>query len=68
MSDKRYEVRIGDLVTGERREYKTLPGARRGAKRLQDEGKRVTLWEGTLRGWGGWSWSSLPIDEGEDKR
>jgi hypothetical protein len=61
----RYQLSTGDPLHGTTRSYKTATGARRAAKRLQAEGRRVTLWEGTLRPWGGWSWSTVPIDPEE---
>jgi hypothetical protein len=57
--DHRYYVSIGHPLKGVRRDYKTLAGARRGAAALIAKGERATIWEGTLRAWGGWSWRTV---------
>lgn len=66
-SDSRYRLTIGHPIEGEEREYKTLVGARRAGRRLRDQGCAITLWEGTLRRWGGWSWSSIDLDPPDEK-
>jgi hypothetical protein len=63
--ENRYKLTIGHPISGDERAYKTLAGARRAGRRLRGEGLRVTLWEGTLRDWGGWSWSSVDLDTPE---
>ena len=64
-SDTRYQVVIGPLAAGRCRDYKTLAGAQRAALKMRKQGWKVTLWKGTLRRWGGWSWSSIDLPEKE---
>lgn len=59
----RYKLTIGHPIEGAEREYKTVSEARRAAAKAVEKGEKVTLWEGVLRAWGGWSWSSIPAEE-----
>jgi hypothetical protein len=62
LEPKKYEVRVGDPLQGKPTTYKTRQGALNAADRVRAQGKRATVWEGSQRSWGGWSWTTISED------